>query len=166
MIPSKTIEELIEKHSALEKELSSGEIEKKLFAEKSKEYSDINEIIDVAKKHISFENDKKELEKILNDQTSDDELKKMAEAELTDLNLQHEINEKKLKLFLLPKDEADKKNAIIEIRAGTGGLEASLFASDLFKMYEKVSHKKKWTLELISISRSDAGGFKRSYSFY
>ena len=160
MIPSKTIEELIEKHSALEKELSSGEIEKKLFAEKSKEYSDINEIIDVAKKHISFEKDKQELEKILNDQTSDNELKKMAETELTDLNLQHEIDEKKLKLFLLPKDEADKKNAIIEIRAGTGGLEASLFASDLFKMYEKVSHKKKWNLELISISRSDAGGLK------
>ena len=130
MIPTKTIEELISKHSILEKELSSGEIDKKLFAEKSKEYSDINEIIDVAKKHISFENDKKELEKILNDQTSDDELKKMAEIELNDLNLQHEINEKKLKLFLLPKDEADKKNAIIEIRAGTGGLEASLFASD------------------------------------
>ena len=160
MIPSKTIEELIEKHSVLEKELSSGEIDKKLFAEKSKEYSDINEIIDVAKKHISFDKDKQELEKILNDQTSDDELKKMAETELTDLNLQHEIDEKKLKLFLLPKDEADKKNAIIEIRAGTGGLEASLFASDLFKMYEKVSHKKKWTLELISISRSDAGGLK------
>ena len=160
MIPKKTIDELIVKHSTLEKELSSGEIDKKLFAEKSKEYSDINEIIDVAKKHISFENDKKELEKILNDQTSDDELKKMADLELTDLNLQHEINEKKLKLFLLPKDEADKKNAIIEIRAGTGGLEASLFASDLFKMYEKVSHKKKWSLELISISRSDAGGLK------
>ena len=76
MIPSKTIEELIEKHSALEKELSSGEIDKKLFAEKSKEYSDINEIIGVAKKHISFEKDKQELEKILNDRTSDDELKK------------------------------------------------------------------------------------------
>ncbi len=160
MIPKKTINELIVKHSTLEKELSSGEINKKMFAEKSKEYSDINEIIDVAKKHISFENDKQELEKILNDQTSDDELKKMADVELAELNLQHEINEKKLKLFLLPKDEADKKNAIIEIRAGTGGLEASLFASDLFKMYEKVSHKKKWSLELISISRSDAGGLK------
>ena len=160
MIPTKTIDELITKHANLEKELSSGEIDKKLFAEKSKEYSDINEIIDIAKKYISFENDKQELEKILNDQTSDDELKKMADVELTDLNLEHEINEKKLKLFLLPKDEADKKNAIIEIRAGTGGLEASLFASDLFKMYEKVSHKKKWSLELISISRSDAGGLK------
>ena len=142
MIPIKKIEELIEKHSKLEKELSSGEIDKKLFAEKSKEYSDINEIIDIAKKYISFESGKKELEKILEDEPSDDELKKMAEIELTDLKSQHEKNEKKLKLFLLPKDEADKKNAIIEIRAGTGGLEASLFASDLFKMYEKVSHKK------------------------
>ncbi|WP_075504484.1 peptide chain release factor 1 [Candidatus Pelagibacter communis] len=160
MIPTKTIEELIEKHSILEKELSSGEIDKKLFAEKSKEYSDINEIVHIAKKHISFENDKQELEKILEDQTSDDELKNMAETELTGLKSQYEINEKKLKLFLLPKDEADKKNAIIEIRAGTGGLEASLFASDLFKMYEKVSHKKRWSLELISISRSDAGGLK------
>ena len=84
----------------------------------------------------------------------------MAEVELEELKSQNDVNEKKLKLFLLPKDEADKKNAIIEIRAGTGGLEASLFAADLFKMYEKISHKKKWTLELISISKSDAGGLK------
>ena len=160
MIPTKTVEELILKHSNLEKDLSSGEIDKKLFAEKSKEYSDVNEIIEYAKKYISFDNDKKELDKILEDSSVDDELKKMAELELKELQSQHEINEKKLKLFLLPKDEADKKNAIIEIRAGTGGLEASLFASDLFKMYEKVSHKKKWLLELISISRSDAGGLK------
>ena len=160
MIPKKTIEELIEKHSILEKDLSSGKIDKKLFAEKSKEYSDLNEIIDDAKKYISFEKDKSELEKIINDQNSDNELLKMAEIELKDLQIQFEKNEKKLKFFLLPKDDADKKNAIIEIRAGTGGLEASLFASDLFKMYEKVSHKKKWSLELISISKSEAGGLK------
>ena len=160
MIPQKTIDELINKHTALEKELSSGAIDKKMFAEKSKEYSDLNEIVDNAKKYISFEHEKSELEKIINDQNSDQELKKMAEIEMTELKSQHEKNEKKLKLFLLPKDEADKKNAIIEIRAGTGGLEASLFASDLFKMYEKVSNKKKWTLELISISRSEAGGLK------
>ena len=103
MIPIKTVEELIEKHSVLEKELSSGNIDKKLFAEKSKEYSDINEIIDIAKKYISFENDKKELEKILNDQTSDNELKKMADLELAELNLQHEINEKKIKVIFTTK---------------------------------------------------------------
>ena len=142
MIPQKTVEELIIKHSILEKDLSSGNIDKKIFAEKSKEYSDLNEIIEDAKKYITYERDKSELEKILSDQSNDTELSKMAETELKDLQMQHEKNEKKLKLFLLPKDEADKKNAIIEIRAGTGGLEASLFAGDLFKMYEKVSHKK------------------------
>ena len=160
MIPQKTIEELINKHSILEKDLSSGKIDKKFFAEKSKEYSDLNEIVKDAKKYISFEKEKLELEKILNDKSIDDELKKMAEIELNDLKEQFKKNEKKLKLFLLPKDEADKKNAIIEIRAGTGGLEASLFAGDLFKMYEKVSNKKKWSLEMISISKSEAGGLK------
>ena len=160
MIPDKTIEELIVKHSSLEKDLSSGSIDKKLFAEKSKEYSDVNEVIEHAKNYISFKKEERELEKILEDNSADVELKKMAELELSNLKIQHEQNEKKLKLFLLPKDEADKKNAIIEIRAGTGGLEASLFASDLFKMYEKVSNKKKWSLEMISISRSDAGGLK------
>ena len=160
MIPEKTIEELITRHSSLEKDLASGNVDKKLFAEKSKEYSDLNEIVHNAKKYASYKNDKIELEKILNDKNSDEELMKMAHAELSDLNSQFEKNEKKLKLFLLPKDEADKKNAIIEIRAGTGGLEASLFAGDLFKMYEKVCNKKKWSLELISISRSDAGGLK------
>ena len=160
MIPKKSIEELINKHSTLERELSSGNVDKKLFAEKSKEYSDLNEIVSNAKKYLNFETEKSELEKIFEDKKTDDELKKMVELELNDLKTQNEKNEKKLKLFLLPKDEADKKNAIIEIRAGTGGLEASLFASDLFKMYEKVSHKKKWDLELISISKSEAGGLK------
>ena len=160
MISKKKIEELIDKHSLLEKDLSAENIEKKDFAEKSKEYSSINEIIESAKKYLSFDDNKIDLEKILEDKNSDDELKKLAEIELKDLKKEHEQDEKKIKLFLLPKDEADKKNAIIEIRAGTGGLEASLFASDLFKMYEKVSNKKKWLLELISISRSEAGGLK------
>ena len=160
MIPIKSIEELINKHLILEKDLSSGNIDKKKFAEKSKEYSDLNGIIDSAKKYISFEKEKLELEKILEDQNTDREMISMAKVELQDLINQHAQNEKKIKLFLLPKDEADKKNAIIEIRAGTGGLEASLFAADLFKMYEKISHKKKWILELISISRSEAGGLK------
>jgi len=160
MVPIHKIEELINKHSLLEKELSSGKTEKKQFAEKSKEYSDLNDIIKQAKQYISFEKEKNELEKIINDTNSGNEFITMASEELETLKKQHEINEKILKLFLLPKDEADKKNAILEIRAGTGGLEASLFASDLFKMYEKVSHKKKWQLELISISKSDAGGLK------
>ena len=160
MVPIKKIEELITKHSLLEKELSLGQTEKKQFAEKSKEYSDLNDIIEQAKQYSSFEKEKNELEKIIDGSDSENEMKVLASSELKELKKQHEINEKKLKLFLLPKDEADRKNAILEIRAGTGGLEASLFASDLFKMYEKVSHKKKWILELINISKSEAGGLK------
>jgi peptide chain release factor 1 len=144
----------------LEKELSSGNVDKKLFAEKSKDYSDLNDIIKQVQQYSVYNKEKGELEKILNDANSEEDFKTMAKNELDELKKQHEINEKKIKLFLLPKDDADKKNAIIEIRAGTGGLEASLFAADLFKMYEKVSHKKKWLLELISMSKSEAGGLK------
>ncbi len=160
MLPKNKVRDLISKHENLESELSSGKIDKKFFAEKSKEYSDLNEIILEAKEYCSFENDKKDLKKIIEDPSSEKEIKKMAESELDEKIKKNEVNEKKLKLFLLPKDEADKKNAIIEIRAGTGGLEASLFASDLFKMYEKISHKKHWSIELNSISKSDAGGLK------
>ena len=160
MIPKNKVRDLISRHSLLEKELSSGEIDKKNFAEKSKDYADLNEIIKEIKDYSSYEQDKKELEKIVEDKGSDKEMQELANKELEELIKKNQENEKKIKLFLLPKDDADKKNAIIEIRAGTGGLEASLFASDLFKMYEKVSHKKKWILELISISKSEAGGLK------
>ena len=132
----------------------------KKFAKISKEYSNLNEILDNAKEYLSFDETERDLENIINDSKSDLEMKNLANAELEELKKNKKYNEKKIKLFLLPKDDADKKNAIIEIRAGTGGLEASLFASDLFKMYEKVCNKKKWILELISISKSDAGGLK------
>ncbi len=160
MIPKNKIRDLISKHSLLEKELSSGDIDKKNFAEKSKEYSSLNEVIKEIKEYSTFDLNQKDLEKIVDDKSSEDEIKELAKLELNELIKKNEINEKKIKLFLLPKDEADTKNAIIEIRAGTGGLEASLFVSDLFKMYEKISNKKKWQLEVISISKSDAGGLK------
>ena len=144
MIPINKVRDLISKHALLEKELSAGEIDKKKFADKSKEYSNLNDVIKEAEEYSSFESEKKELEKIITDNNSDEEMIELAKSELNELIKKNEINEKKIKLFLLPKDDADSKNAIIEIRAGTGGLEASLFASDLFKMYEKVSNKKKW----------------------
>ena len=142
MIPLKTVEELIIRHSSIEKDLSTGGLDNKLFAEKSKEYSDLNEIVGSAKDYISFQTEKEELEKILNDSSADGELKKMADIELIDLQNRYEANEKKLKLFLLPKDEADKKNAIIEIRAGTGGLEAVYLHQIYLKCMKKLVTKK------------------------
>ena len=160
MLPNTKVQNLINRHAQLENELSAGNVDKKSFAEKSKEYSDLNEIIKEAKEYIVFNKSKGELEKIINDAQSEKDIIDLAQLELVDLIKNNDNNEKKIKLFLLPKDEADTKNAIIEIRAGTGGLEASLFASDLFKMYEKISHKKKWLMEVITISKSDAGGLK------
>ena len=164
MIPKQKVRDLISKHANLEKELSSGNVDKDTFAKKSKEYSNLNDIIKVATEYEKFDKNKVDLETLINDDKADKELKDIAKQELDDLNQAHETNEKKLKFYLLPKDEADTKNAIIEIRAGTGGLEASLFASDLFKMYEKICTKKKWSIEVMSISKSDAGGLKEVIS--
>jgi len=160
MIPLQKVKDIIKKYDNLEKELSSGTIDSKLFAKKSKEYSNLGNIIKVAKEYVSFENEEKDLEQILQDKNNDSDIIEMAKKDLHDMISKKENYENKLKIFLLPKDEDDDKNAIVEIRAGTGGLEASLFCADLFKMYEKVCSKKKWKLEIISISKSEAGGFK------
>ena len=160
MLPIDKVRNIIIKHDALEKELSSGKIEPKLFAKKSKEYSSLGEVLKIAKKYINFENEKKELVNMVQDKSNDKDIIDLAQKDLNELIEKKEKNEKNLKIFLLPKDVDDNKNAIVEIRAGTGGLEASLFCADLFKMYEKVCSKKKWRLEIINISKSEAGGFK------
>ena len=160
MIPLEKVQDIIARHDDLEKELSSGKIDTKLFAKKSKEYSSLGNIINIAREFVKFQNEKNDLNQIIQDKNSDNEMIEMAEKDLKDLKIKQEDYENKLKLYLLPKDEDDDKNAIVEIRAGTGGLEASLFCADLFKMYEKVCSKKKWNLEIISISKSEAGGFK------
>ena len=160
MIPLDKVKDLVTKHDSLEKELSTGSIDPKTFAQKSKEYSDLGSIIIFAREYLKFDQDQKDLEQILNDKSSDSEMKNLAEKELEVLKEKKTSYTTKLKVFLLPKDEDDNKNAIVEIRAGTGGLEASLFCADLFRMYEKVCSKKKWKLDIISISKSEAGGFK------
>tara|TARA_A100001015_G_scaffold306216_1_gene400169 strand:+ start:2322 stop:3398 length:1077 start_codon:yes stop_codon:yes gene_type:complete len=160
MVPINKVKDIIAKHDALEKELSSGSIDPKLFAKKSKEYSNLGSVVQIARKYVNFENDKKDLLNMMHDKTNDQEMIDLAQKDLEELNIKKEKYGNTLKVFLLPKDEDDNKNAIVEIRAGTGGLEASLFCADLFKMYEKVCSKKKWKLEIINISKSEAGGFK------
>ena len=160
MIPIKKVEDIVAKYEKLEKELSSGNIDSKLFAKKSKEYSNLGNIIEFAKKYLGFEKEKQDLDQIIKDKNNDTEMIEMAKRDLEEVKNKKEDYENRLKIFLLPKDEDDDKNAIVEIRAGTGGLEASLFCADLFKMYEKVCSKKKWKLEIINISKSEAGGFK------
>ena len=160
MIPLEKVQLIVKKYETLEKELASGNIDKKDFVKKSKEYSSIGNVINEARSYISFQKEKEELSKIIDEKNGDKAMIELAENELKELFKKNEEQEKILKVFLLPKDEADGKNAILEIRAGTGGLEATLFVADLYKMYEKVCAIKKWSLEIINISKSEAGGFK------
>ena len=160
MVPINKVKDIINKHDALEKELSSGNIDPKFFAKKSKEYSSLGGIIKIAREYLNFESEKKDLINMVQDKSIDKDIIELAQKDLNELIAKKEKYENDLKVFLLPKDEDDNKNAIVEIRAGTGGLEASLFCADLFKMYEKVCSKKNWKLEIINISKSEAGGFK------
>tara|TARA_B100000700_G_C15020773_1_gene845615 strand:+ start:1152 stop:2225 length:1074 start_codon:yes stop_codon:yes gene_type:complete len=160
MIPLEKVKAIIVKHDNLEKELSSGNIVPKDYAQKSKEYSELSNIVKLAREYIKIDEDKKGLEQIINDKKSDKDMLALADKELIILKEKKGKYENKLKIFLLPKDSDDQKNAIVEIRAGTGGLEATLFCADLFRMYEKVCSKKKWKIEIISISKSEAGGYK------
>tara|TARA_B100000963_G_scaffold321114_1_gene304132 strand:+ start:430 stop:1506 length:1077 start_codon:yes stop_codon:yes gene_type:complete len=160
MIPKDKVKDIIMRYDTLEKELSSGNIDPKMFAKKSKEYSGLGNIIKIARNYLNFENEKEDLLNMVKDKSNDQEMIDLAQKDLNDLIEKKEKYENDLKVFLLPKDEDDNKNAIVEIRAGTGGLEASLFCADLFKMYEKVCSKKKWKIEIINISKSEAGGFK------
>ncbi|MCP4198657.1 MAG: peptide chain release factor 1 [Proteobacteria bacterium] len=110
----------------------------------------------------------RELKKLIDDideyqeaiEGGDEELKELAEAELPALRDERKEREEQMKLLLLPKDPNDEKNIIIEVRAGTGGEEAALFASDLFRMYSRFSERKNWNTEVMSASETDGGGFK------
>ena len=127
MIPLEKVRSLVIKHDDLEKELSTGTIDSKTFAQKSKEYSELGNIISYAREYLKFDNEQKDLEQMLKDNNSDSEMSKLADKELDELKKKRDGHINRLKIFLLPRDKDDNKNAIVEIRAGTGGLEASLF---------------------------------------
>ena len=160
MLPINKVKEIVSRYETLEKTLSQSDIDKNTYVKNSKEYASIGDIIVDVKSYIKMVEDKEGSEKILQDKSADKELKEMAELELLEIKEKILDLETKIKIFMLPKDEADEKNAIIEIRAGTGGQEAAIFAGDLFSMYQKVATNSGWKTEVISISEGDAGGYK------
>ena len=121
------------------------------YARLSKEFTELNEIVRVVKIYREVESEIRNLNLLLDEDISDIEVKALAEEELRELKQQLPSLKRDVQLQLLPKDSVDKKNAILEIRAGTGGLEATLFVADLYKMYEKVCLNKKWIFEIINI---------------
>ena len=122
----------------------------------SKEYADLDPVVETV---MAYENALQEKEDLA-EMMADPEMKAMAEADLVRLNKEIPELEDKIKIALIPKDSADEKNAILEIRAGTGGDEAALFVADLFGMYKGYASKQKWKLEVLEASESDIGGYK------
>lgn len=134
----------------------------KEFQKISKEYSDLEEIAEEIKKYKDLLGQKKETENILSNKDADNELKELAEEELKVLNPNLDEMEKKIKILLLPKDADDEKNAIVEIRAGTGGEEAGLFAANLLRMYQRYADQHNWKYETLSMNETDIGGIKEA----
>ncbi len=123
-----------------------------------KEHGELNKIVAAFREHKDVLQEIDEAKELLND--SESEIREMAGEELSSLKERQDVLIADLKMLLMPKDPRDEKNIILEIRAGTGGEEAGLFAADLFRMYSRYAESKNWTVEIIDSSVSSAGGFK------
>jgi len=157
---TKNIQKLKERFIQVEKDLQKIEIinQPEKYRALSQEYDELKEHMANFNELAKVDAAIKQAEKIL--QEDDEEMKKIAEEELEKLSQHKNILEQKIKISLLPKDPLDKKDIIIEIRAGAGGDEAALFAANLFRMYSRYAENKKWTVHLISSNRIGIGGFK------
>ena len=157
------IEKIINRENEIEKLLVNPSLLKPTeLAELSKELSEIKLITELAKQKDEMVKELLDLSEVLNDKNTDDELKTIATEEFG--NLKEAINniERDIQFALLPKDKDDNRNVILEVRAGTGGDEAGLFAADLFAMYEKLSIKQKWKFEVMDVSETSVGGYKEA----
>ena len=155
------LDKIITRHNDLSDKLSSGTRGDE-FIKMSREFSELSPIVE---KIIGYQTTAKEivgLKEIINDPTSDPDMKEMASDELTSLEAKLPSLEHAVRISLLPKDAADEKNAIIEVRAGTGGEEAALFAASLFGMYQRYAEAHKWTFEILSLSETGIGGYKEA----
>jgi len=126
----------------------------------SKEYAELTPVVECIEEQRALEAEIDDLEAMASDADSDEEMRALAEAELKDARERLPDIENRLKILLLPKDAADEKNVILEVRAGTGGDEAALFAADLFRMYQRYAEKQGWRFETMEVSDIGIGGYK------
>lgn len=132
------------------------------FVKLSKELSSLEPIVEVGHKYKKMQNDLSDLEAMMADGALDNDMRQMAGEEYYALKNQLPAIEQEIKILLLPKDEADERNVILEVRAGTGGEEAALFAAELFRMYERYAAMKGWKFELLSVNDTGLGGYKEA----
>ncbi|MBL4907135.1 MAG: PCRF domain-containing protein, partial [Sneathiella sp.] len=164
MLPQEKLKMIQSRFEELEAAMSGamGDVAPEDFVKMSREYSDLKPVVETIQKYQNSAQEVQDLQEILEGDDTDAEMAEMAEQEIRELNAALPDLEHAIKLQLLPKDDADEKNAILELRAGTGGDEAALFAGDLMRMYQRYADSMGWKCETMSFSESDAGGCKEA----
>jgi len=158
-LPVEKMRELERRFGEIEARMSAGP-DSETYVRLASEYSELQPVVTKVREYEKVTGEIADLEALLADKTTDREMRDLAEMELPELKERLEGLEKEMQILLLPKDAADEKSAILEIRAGTGGSEAALFAGDLFRMYERYAAAHGWKVEVISSSEGEAGGYK------
>ena len=159
VLPQQKMEALLTRHAMVESELATG-LAPEAYVRLSREFAELNPVVEAIKAYRSTDKEIAELIALIDDSGTDSEVRKLADVERHELLQRKETLAQQIRLALLPKDAMDDHNAILEIRAGTGGDEAALFAGDLFRMYERYAAKQGWKTEILSISEGTKGGFK------
>ena len=160
MISAEKLQSIVDKKKSLEEKLASGTVTPDQFASLSKEYSDIEPIALKADMLLSHHEEKSDLQSMLDEGQLDEDMLSLVQDDLARIEKEIPEFESELQIMLLPKDEADSRNAILEVRAGTGGDEAALFAGNLFRMYQRYSELQGWKMSLMSVSDGEVGGYK------
>src|ERR1700692_3733609 len=159
MLPKQKLNALLARHHMIESELAS-QVTPATYVRLSREFAELGPVIDAIKAYREVANELAGLEALLDDSSTDAEMRSLAAGEKPALELRRLVLEQEIRLALLPKDAMDERNVILEIRAGTGGDEASLFAGHLFRMYERYAAKQVWKVEVVSASEGAVGGYK------
>jgi peptide chain release factor 1 len=159
ILPQQKLDALLARHALVESELASG-LGADAYVKLSREFAELSPIVETIKSYRTTDREIAELSALVDDSSTDAEMRKLADLERHELQDRKEKLAQQIRLALLPKDAMDDHNAILEIRAGTGGDEASLFAGDLFRMYERYAAKQGWKTEILSASEGTKGGFK------
>ncbi|MEQ8697164.1 MAG: PCRF domain-containing protein, partial [Bauldia litoralis] len=158
-----SLDRVLARHEDHSQQLSAGAAsDPKKFAELSKEYSDLESIVAAIRELRNAQKEAADLREILDDPESDAEMRELAEGEYYEIKEKLPEIERQVQLLLLPKDEADTKNAILEVRAGTGGDEAALYAAELFRMYQRYAEANRWKFETMEINETGIGGYKEA----
>jgi peptide chain release factor 1 len=159
MLPEAKLDALLTRHAAIESELATPQ-NRDNFVRLSREFAELNPVVEQIKAYRTIVAELDGVEALLADPATDAEMRAIAEAEKSELADRRTAHERQIRLALIPRDAMDERNVIIEIRAGTGGDEASLFAGDLFRMYERYAAKQGWKVEVVSASEGSMGGYK------